>query len=44
MDIYSGSQYGLPGDGEVWLQEVICQCMQLSKGIVNMHSSLQVQM
>ena len=44
MDIYFERQSGLPGDGEVWLQEVICQCMQLYKGIVNMRSSLQVQM
>ena len=29
MDIYFERQSGLPGDGEVGLQEVICQCMQL---------------
>ena len=43
MDIYYERQSGSPGDGEVWLQEVICQCMPAVKGIVNMHSSLQVQ-
>ena len=29
MDIYFELKSGLPGDGEVWLQEVISQCMQL---------------